>query len=244
MRCSVMSMLLSFLLFFILLLWLFSCFAAMLLSIWSEKTFAFLRILDFPLLSVLRVCCHDSSVHTISSPFSSFHSQYYWYSMSLSIFFLSFEQLVVWIRYIMFCLPSLMMFAIYIKIQFLDFFTISPQSNAHFQRKREYASLDIDCEKIDIARCCVPTKMNHSLSHHNTNTHTNSHISLKWESTLLVWTEWWAKMMFLTRQPNTQNSHWIVSLFRLYISNCGWVSQSYRTKSWRTQFAKRPVDGK
>lgn len=52
-----------------------------------------------------------------------------------------FEQLVVWIRYIMFCLPSLMMFAIYIKIHFLDFFAFSHCRTLIYGKRRECASL-------------------------------------------------------------------------------------------------------
>lgn len=123
--------------FFVCILWLFSCFAAMLLSIWSEKTVAFLRFLIFrsyPFCVFVVMIPLHTHIHSLA--LSIFLSFFHTHSHSHSFlpFRLFFEQLVVRIRYIMFCLPSLMMFAIYIKIQFLDF-VVLPRSQSHFQQK-------------------------------------------------------------------------------------------------------------
>lgn len=126
---------------------LFRCYATIDLI---GKNSRFSAFLDFPLLSVLRVCCHDSTAHTFihSLNLSFFHTHSHSHSLIPLCQF--FEQLVVRIRYIMFCLPSLMMFAIYIKIQFLDFFVFFPAAKAIFNKKG-MCFTDIDCEKIDIA---------------------------------------------------------------------------------------------
>lgn len=107
---------------FFFLLWLFSCFAVMLISIDREKTFASLGFLIF------------FSLH--SYPFCVLLSRCFWIVYA--------RGLTVWIRYIMFCLPSLMMFAIYIKKRFLDY---SHSPTTRLFREREIL-MDIDLKKI------------------------------------------------------------------------------------------------
>lgn len=94
----------------------------MLISIYREKTFASLGFLIY------------FSLHFY--PFCVLLSWCFWIVYA--------RGLPVWIRYIMFCLPSLMMFAIFIKIRFLDY-SHSPTTRPF--RKREIL-VDIDLKKI------------------------------------------------------------------------------------------------
>lgn len=82
----------------------------------------------FPLILIrFACCCHDSSTHRLRP--------------------------TVWIRYIMFCLPSLMMFAIYIKIQSLNYLCYPPA-----ERPFHGYRFNVDVRSVN----CVPVKMIHS----------------------------------------------------------------------------------
>lgn len=110
---------------------------------WSgKKTFVFLRFLIFRSYPLCACCCHDFSTASI-----------YLSQAKLG-------GLTVWIRYIMFCLQSLMMFAIYIKIQCLSFLFL-PAAKPFDFRNTQRIQWNGYRFNGDMVLRCVPTKMNH-----------------------------------------------------------------------------------
>lgn len=89
------------------------------------------------------------SLFCVSWFFSVFHS--YPFCVLLSWMLRTFDArgLTVWIRYIMFCLPSLMMFAIYIKIQSLNY-SLLPQQQ-HFWQGNTATDIGFKRDRFDVA---------------------------------------------------------------------------------------------
>lgn len=108
----------------------------------GKKTFVFLRFLIFRSYPLCACCCHDFSTASI-----------YLSQAKLG-------GLTVWIRYIMFCLQSLMMFAIYIKIQCLSFLFL-PAAKPFDFRNTQRIQWNGYRFNGDMVLRCVPTKMNH-----------------------------------------------------------------------------------
>lgn len=184
---------------------LFSCFAAMLLSIDQEKNAVSRRSL----------ICFPSH----SYPFCVLLSWFLYTPSALD------AGLTVWIRYIMFCLPSLMMFAIYIKIQSLNYLCYPPAERP-FHQKRNASRISI---RWGCGLCVLRASENDSFSSHIIKQSSFLHTHWTTKTTL--------QMMILTRQFN-RNAH---REYRIYCPNSFWVreSKTYRLKSWKTQFAKR-----